>query len=287
MIRILIVDDQNFTRQAIKSILEQESDFEVAGLAENGVNALEKIAEIHPDVAVVDLEMPKMNGFILTQKIQEQFPQTKVVILSSCDDRDSLNYAVKAGAKGYLLKSTSGTELTDTIRYVQRGYFQLGPGLFEKLLSGFIQEAMNNTENLSQLENEAQDSFVRLEQEIKAKNEQTRQEMFQELTQQIDYLKNEFRQGLGTFQSQVSNQMKEGLESLSDRINSHIFITNGLEEKIKIHDFERQKQINNLHRVHDLLSTTKKTVGKLEKQVFILRYCLIFLAMSFFAAFVF
>ncbi len=276
MIRILIVDDQNFTRQAIKSILEQESDFEVVGLAENGVKALEKIAKIHPDVAVVDLEMPKMNGFVLTQKIQQQFPQTKVVILSSCDDRESLNSAVKAGAKGYLLKSTSGTELTDTIRYVQRGYFQLGPGLFEKLLSGFIQETSNTTENLSQLENKAQDSFTRLESEIKARNEQTRQAMFQELTKQIEQLKNDFRHGLGTFQYQVSNQMKQGLESLSDRINSHTFITTSLEEKIKARDFEQQKQLNNL------LTGTKKTVNNLERQVAFLRYCLIFLAVSFF-----
>ena len=276
MIRILIVDDQNFTRQAIKSILEQESDFEVVGLAENGIKALEKIAAIRPDIAVVDLEMPEMNGFVLTQKIQQQFSQTKVVILSSCEDRDSLNSAVQAGAKGYLLKSTSGTELTDTIRYVQRGYFQLGPGLFEKLLSGFIQENSNTTENLSQLENKAQDSFARLEKEIKAKNEQNRQAMFQELTKQIEQLKNEFRQGLGTFQYQVSNQMKQGLESLSDRINSHTFITNSLEEKIKARDFEQQKQLKNL------LTGTKKTVNNLEKQVTILRYCLIFLAVSFF-----
>ncbi|ELS01425.1 response regulator containing a CheY-like receiver domain and an HTH DNA-binding domain [Xenococcus sp. PCC 7305] len=276
MIRILIVDDQNFTREAVKSILEQESDFEIIGQAENGVKALAKIDEMRPDVAVIDLEMPEMNGFVLTQKINQQFSQTKVVILSSCEDHDSINAAVKAGAKGYLLKSTSGSELTDTIRYVQRGYFQLGPGLFEKLLSGFIQDNSDTTKNLFQLENKAQDNFARLEQEIKSKNEQTRNEMFLELNKQIKHLKNEFRQGLGTFQYQVTNQMRQGLESLSDRINHKTVDTNNLEEKIQAWDFERQQQINNM------LTGTKKTVSSLEKQVTILRYCLIFLAMSFF-----
>ena len=273
MISIIIVDDQNFTRQAIKSILEQESDFEVVGLAENGIKALEKIAEISPHVAVVDLEMPEMDGFELTQKIYQQFPRTKVVILSSSEDNESINSALKAGAKGYLLKSTSGIELTDTIRSVQRGYFQLGPGLFEKLLSGFIQENSTTIENLSELENKSQDYFARLEKDIKTKNEQTRHEMFQELTRQIEHLNQEFRQGLGAFQSQVSSKMTQGLESLSDRINSYVFMTNSLEEKIQARDFERQKQINYL------LTGTKKTVIELEKQVSILRYCLIFLVM--------
>ena len=282
MIRILIVDDQNFTRQAVKSILEQESDFEVVGQAENGIIALEKIAEIRPDVAVVDLEMPEMNGLELTRKIEKEFSHIKVVILSSCEDHDSINSAVKAGAKGYLLKSTSGTELNDTIRSVQRGYFQLGPGLFETLLSGFIQENNNTTENLSQLENKSQDYFTRLEQEIKTRNEQTRDEMFQELSRQVKHLKSEFRQGLGTFQQQVSNQIIEGLDSVSDHINSQTFINNSLEEKIKAQDFERQRQLSNLLTVNDLITVTKKTVNNLEKQVTILRYCLIFLAMSFF-----
>ncbi len=273
MISIIIVDDQNFTRQAIKSILEQESDFEIVGLAENGIKALEKISEIAPDVAVVDLEMPEMNGFELTQKIYQEYPNTKVVILSSSEDNDSINNALKAGAKGYLLKSTSGIELTDTVRSVHRGYFQLGPGLFEKLLSGFIQENNNTIENLFQLENKSQDYFTRLENDIKTKNEQTRNEMFQEMTRQIEHLNKEFRQGLGDFQSQVSTKMTQGLESLSDRINSYVLMTNTLEEKIQSRDFERQKQLNYL------LTGTKKTVIDLEKQVTILRYCLIFLAM--------
>ena len=251
MIRILIVDDQNFTRQAVKSILEQESDFEVVGQAENGIKALTKIAEIQPDVIVVDLEMPEMNGFLLTQKIQQQFSHIKVIILSSHDDRDSINSAVKAGAKGYLIKDSSAIELIDTIRSVQRGYFQLGPGLFEQLLSGFIQENSNTIENLSQLENKSQDYFARLEKEIKIKNEQTRHAMYQELVKQIDHLKTEFRQGLGTFQYKVSNQLKA-------------------------RDFEHQKQLNNL------CTGTKRTVSSLEKQVTISHYFLIFLTVSFF-----
>ena len=126
MIKILIVDDQNFTRQALKTILEAEEDFEVVGKAKSGLEALEQMEQKETDVIVVDLEMPEMNGLTVTQIISQRFPSTKVIILSSHDDEDNINKAVEAGARGYLLKSTSTQEIADTIRAVQRGYFQLG-----------------------------------------------------------------------------------------------------------------------------------------------------------------
>ena len=116
-------------------ILEREQDLKVIGQAANGIEALKFIKQHNPDIALVDLEMPEMNGFSLTYQITQRFSQTKVIILSACEERESIDTAVKAGAKGFLLKTTSGQEIIDTIRYVQRGYFQLGPGLFEKILS--------------------------------------------------------------------------------------------------------------------------------------------------------
>jgi DNA-binding NarL/FixJ family response regulator len=133
VIKILIVDDQNFTRQALQTILETEVDFEVVGKATSGLEAIKYLEQSKVDIALVDLEMPEMNGLTLTKILSQRFADTKTIILSSHDGDDEINSAVEAGARGYLLKNTSAQEIGDTIRAVQRGYFQLGPGLFEKL----------------------------------------------------------------------------------------------------------------------------------------------------------
>jgi hemolysin D len=132
-IRILIVDDQNFVRKMLQYSLESQLDLEVVGTAHSGQDALEQIEQLRPNIALVDIEMPGMNGLIITRTISEQYAQTKVLVLSSHDDDSYIRDALQAGAKGYLLKNTPPEELAHAIRFVQRGYLQLGPGLFEKL----------------------------------------------------------------------------------------------------------------------------------------------------------
>ena len=133
-IRILIVDDQSLIRQTIQMYLEQESDLEVIGYAENGAAALKQIEELNPDVVMMDLEMPDMDGLTTIQVIRDRFSHVKILVLSSYDDRENINQAIKAGAKGYLTKATPAGELANAIRSVNQGYFQLGPGLMEKLV---------------------------------------------------------------------------------------------------------------------------------------------------------
>jgi DNA-binding NarL/FixJ family response regulator len=279
MIRILIVDDQSFTRKAIQAILEQEKDFQVIGQAANGIEALKFIKNHSPDIALVDLEMPEMNGFNLTYQISQRFASTKVVILSACEDRDSIDTAVKAGAKGFLLKTTSGTEIADTIRYVQRGYFQLGPGLFEKILSNLNGAPPVTTEDLSRFQNKAQQSFENLEAEMQRKNEQIRRELFHELEVQINKLKQDFRQGLEIFQQRVSDRMSQGLNSLGNHMsqNAADFDLKHWEKQLNARDFERQQQVNKM------LTGTKQSMINLERKVNLLRNCLIFFIVTFLA----
>jgi len=135
MIRILVVDDQRVIRQGLRALLEPEPDFQVVGDADNGQNALEQVAALQPDVVLLDLWMPVMDGIAATRVIREQFKQTKVLILSGSDAEDSLAQALQAGAMGYLLKDTPAEEIAQAIRSVHRGYVQVGPGLFEKILA--------------------------------------------------------------------------------------------------------------------------------------------------------
>jgi DNA-binding NarL/FixJ family response regulator len=133
-IRIVVADDQNLIRQALQIYLQQEHDLEFVGYAEDGNTALEAIEHLAPDVVILDLEMPGMDGLTTIQMIRERFPATKILVFSSHDERQNINLAVEAGAKGYLIKGTPLPELADAIRSVHRGYFQLGPGLLEKFL---------------------------------------------------------------------------------------------------------------------------------------------------------
>jgi DNA-binding NarL/FixJ family response regulator len=134
MIQILIVDDQHIIRQGIKSMLECNTDMQVVGEAENGQKAIDKIAILHPDIALIDIRMPVMDGVAATKIISQSYPQTKVLVLTTFDDDEYVSQAMRLGAKGYLLKDTEPAEIAAAIRAVCKGHTQLGPGLLEKVL---------------------------------------------------------------------------------------------------------------------------------------------------------
>ena len=132
-VRVLVVDDQKSARLTLKLYLESNSKIEVVALAEDGVAALEKIAELQPDIALIDLEMPGMNGITTIEIINERFPETKTLVLSSHDEKAYIHQAIIAGAKGYLMKGASEKQLTTAVLKVNQGYFQLDPKLSEKI----------------------------------------------------------------------------------------------------------------------------------------------------------
>jgi DNA-binding NarL/FixJ family response regulator len=136
MIQVLLVDDQLIIRQGLRSLLESKPDLTVVGEAENGQQAIEQIEILKPDVVLMDVRMPIMDGVAATRTIGQQFPQTRVLILTTFDDDEYVSRAMQFGARGYLLKDTHSEELAQAIRSVHKGYTQLGPGLFEKVLNG-------------------------------------------------------------------------------------------------------------------------------------------------------
>jgi DNA-binding NarL/FixJ family response regulator len=135
MIRVVIVDDQKVVTQGLKVLLESEPDIEIVGTGSNGQEAVELVAKFLPDVLLIDQYMPVMDGVQATQAITRQYPQVAVLLLSGSDQDHHIAEALKAGAKGYLLKSTSSEDLANSIRSVDRGISQVGPGLLEKLLA--------------------------------------------------------------------------------------------------------------------------------------------------------
>jgi DNA-binding NarL/FixJ family response regulator len=145
MIKVLLVDDQGLIRQGLKALLELEADLEIVGEAENGEIAINLVEKLQPNVVLMDIRMPIMDGVAATREIQKQFPNTKVLVLTTFDDDEYVKAALQNGAMGYLLKDTPSEELAVAIRAVDKGYSQLGPGIVKKLLTQFPSPAPNLT----------------------------------------------------------------------------------------------------------------------------------------------
>jgi DNA-binding NarL/FixJ family response regulator len=135
MVRILLVDDQSLICQGLKAMLSLEPDIEVVGIANNGQAALEQVKKLEPDVVLMDVKMPIMDGREATRLITQSFPHISVLILTTFDDDQYILDAMRAGAKGYLLKDMPSEELAQAIRLVHHGYTQLAPGLMDKLMT--------------------------------------------------------------------------------------------------------------------------------------------------------
>lgn len=135
MIKILLVDDQSIVREGLRSLLQAKPDLEVVGEAENGQLAVEIALTLRPDVVLMDVRMPVMDGVAATRILHEQAPEIKVLVLTTFDDDEYVSQAMHSGAKGYLLKDTPSEELAQAIRSIHKGYTHLGPGLFEKAIA--------------------------------------------------------------------------------------------------------------------------------------------------------
>jgi HlyD family secretion protein len=142
MIRILVVDDQRVVREGLAALLRHELDFLVVGIAENGQEAIELVQTLGPDVVLMDLQMPVMDGLTATQIISQRYSKTKVIALTSVDDDMTITQLLSAGAGGYLLKrenylheDEAAIALVEAVRSVHKGYVQLGPGVMQKIIS--------------------------------------------------------------------------------------------------------------------------------------------------------
>jgi DNA-binding NarL/FixJ family response regulator len=135
MIRLVLVDDQDLIRRGMRALLNSDPSLELVGEADDGQTALQVVAQHQPDVVLMDIRMPGMDGVAATRAISQTYPQVKVLILTTFDDQDYVQQALAAGAVGYLLKDTPFEELTQAIHLVEKGYTQLSPGLIAKMLA--------------------------------------------------------------------------------------------------------------------------------------------------------
>jgi len=133
-IRVLITDDQTITRTGLRALLETALDIEIVGEAANGSDAIEIAAALQPDVVLMDLRMPDVNGIEATRRIHRTSPHIGILILTVFDDDASVFPAIRAGARGYLLKDADQTELLRSIRTVATGGAVFSPGIAGRVL---------------------------------------------------------------------------------------------------------------------------------------------------------
>jgi DNA-binding NarL/FixJ family response regulator len=134
-IRIVIADDQTITRTGLRTLLASDASFEVVGEARTGEEAIELAASLQPDVVLMDLRMPDLNGTEATRRIHRTSPHISILVLTVFEDDTSVFPAIRAGARGYLLKNTEQDELLSAIRTVAGGGAIFSPGIAQKVLS--------------------------------------------------------------------------------------------------------------------------------------------------------
>lgn len=133
-LRILLVDDHAILREGLRTLLGCYEDMEVVGEAQNGREAVERVRDLQPDIVLMDIAMPEMSGLEATRVIHQNYPQTRVLILTQHEDRQYVLPLLQAGASGYVLKRAAGTDLLNALRTVSRGETFLYPAVTSMLV---------------------------------------------------------------------------------------------------------------------------------------------------------
>ncbi|MCX5525502.1 response regulator transcription factor [Streptomyces bobili] len=136
-IRVLIADDQQMVRQGFTVLLNAQPDIEVIGQAVDGLDAVAQVAELSPDVVLMDIRMPELGGIEATRRITVATPEIKVLVLTTFDLDEYVYEALRAGASGFLLKDASADQLAEAVRVVAAGDALLAPGITRKLIAEF------------------------------------------------------------------------------------------------------------------------------------------------------
>jgi len=146
-IKILLVDDHAIVRQGLHSLLEKEPDIEVVGEAEDGREAIELVSKLMPDVVVMDITMPNLNGVDATRQIMHEFPKVKVIALSMHSDRTFVVSMLKAGASGYVLKECLSDELVEAIRTVAGDGWYVSRRITGVVMGDYVNRLLETTES--------------------------------------------------------------------------------------------------------------------------------------------
>lgn len=139
-IKIVVADDHHILLDGLKALLQKQKDIEILGLFDNGKKLFDALQTAQPDVALVDINMPEMNGHELTKNIKESFPSIAVIVLSMYDDATHIMEMIDAGASGYLLKNITDKELLEAIRTVARGKLYFCSEVSEKITTFALQQ---------------------------------------------------------------------------------------------------------------------------------------------------
>lgn len=176
MIRILLADDQDLLCEILQTSLEQQPDFQIVGRAKNGQEAIEKVDRLRPDIALVDINMPIMDGLVATEKIACNFPETKVIVLSGSEGQTDRLNAINAGAKSYISKTAKAIEIVEQIRLVYQDSFiaKTEPELEETIMQlkqtkqeiyDYLQQVQQKLSHVQQTEVKMQQHFRQLKTE--------------------------------------------------------------------------------------------------------------------------
>lgn len=156
--RIVIAEDHTILREGLKALLSQDSGLEIVGEAQDGLEAIRVISELKPDLALMDLSMPKMSGIDAIREIRRECPDIRILVLTVHKNEEYVIASLKAGANGYLLKESTHRELLQAVTHVLEGKPYLSPGISDTIISGYLagrrDEVLTPLDMLSQREKE-------------------------------------------------------------------------------------------------------------------------------------
>ncbi len=145
-IRILLADDHTILRAGLRMMLNAQPDFEVVGEAQDGRQAIQEAQKLQPDVILMDITMPDMNGIEATRQIKKLLPETKVLVLTMHEHDEYVFQALRAGASGYMLKEAADTDLISALRVIQNGQFYLSPTAQSVMVGDYLQRVRTGEE---------------------------------------------------------------------------------------------------------------------------------------------
>lgn len=300
MIRILLVDDQALLCEVLKTWLEVEADFQVVGIAHNGEEAISLVETLQPDIVLMDIDMPQMDGIDATKIIGDRFPEVKVVLLSGHDDDAYLGKSLRSGAKGYLLKTTTAEELAQKIREVYSNLNLLeisgnidNPAILkaelEQLIGSYRQQfqqqleqyqiSVEEIEKIKQLDHKYQqrlgilETWLQNNQGFKSNElEQKYKSNWESIRHEIDDLHTEFNQQLVNLKRELNTQVTSALDDWSrQRAALQEWAVQRDEMRPPIEEYEAKHRNELMSVVNPLRATLRDT----EKQVSFMRNSLI------------
>jgi len=157
-INVLLADDHTIVRDGLRALLEANPDIKVVGDAATGEQAVDRVNELNPDVVIMDISMPDMNGIVATRRILECKPEVRIIILSMLGSADNVFHALQAGARGYLLKESAGREVMEAVNVVQAGEMYFSRPITQTMIDDYIdarvETELDSLDSLSPRENE-------------------------------------------------------------------------------------------------------------------------------------